>query len=141
MIPTCEARYAEGHVMKTAHRTNDPFSAQKSLDALVDLIADRVADCVVERLNAAQTQEYYDQRSSPLGRRRFLEAARRGTFPTTKRGKLVLARREEVDRWINAGARTPVPPSTDANSDENSDEALLAACGIELAALPTRHKR
>ena len=71
MIATCEARYAEGHVMKTAHRTNDRFSAQTSLDAI--------------------------------------------------------ARRDEVDRWISAGARTPVPPSTDANSDAHSDEALLTA--------------
>lgn len=108
-------------------------------DAVLDLIVEMVAERVVARLGSTPTNEYYDQRTSPLGRRRFLEAARRGAFPSTKQGKLVLARRADVDRWIATARRAPVEvPESD---DELSDEGLFAASGVVLAPAPGKVKR
>jgi len=50
---------------------------------------------------------YYSSTNNPLGRRRFLECARNGDFPTfsvDKRGKL-LALRSDVDGWIQSQRR------------------------------------
>lgn len=111
-----------------------PVSAERVLDLLVDMVADRVA----ARLGATPANDYYDQHGSPIGKRRFLEAARRGAFASMKRGKLVLARRVDVDAWIRAGQRAPrsVSPTTETDSDE----ALLHANGVVLAPVPRRTK-
>ena len=111
----------------------------ETVDAVLDLFVDMVADRVVARLGATPANDYYDQRTSPLGRRRFLEAARRGAFPATKRGKLVLARRTDVDAWIAAGHRAPAVLTSP--SEDLSDEALLAASGVVLEPPPRKVKR
>lgn len=72
--------------------------------------------------------EFYNQNTSPLGKRRYLEAARRGAFPSFKNGKLVLARREDVDGWI-ASRRHPSNQREKADLADDLD-ALLAGAGI-----------
>lgn len=111
----------------------------RDLDAVLEQAIELVAERVVARLGVTPTHDYYDQHSSPVGRRRFLEAARRGAFPSTKRGKLVLARRADVDTWITAGRRAP--PQVHADEAELSDEDLLAANGIVLAPVHGKLKR
>jgi hypothetical protein len=105
------------------------------VDAVLDLLADLVAERVIARLGEVPQggHEYYDQRLNPLGKRRFLEAARRGAFPSTKQGKLVLARRTDVDAWIASGKRDArVSTASTAEGDALSDEDLMAASGIVL---------
>lgn len=100
------------------------------IDAVLDVLADLLADKLTERIASRQnaTSRYYDTANNPLGKRRFLEAARRGEFPSFKRGKRVLALRTDVEAWIAAGARnTPVNDAA-----KLSDEQLLATAGVRL---------
>ncbi len=120
-------------------RVRAALATATTADAVLDLLVDMVAERVVARLAVSTTNDFYDQRTSPLGRRRFLEAARRGEFPSTKRGKLVLARRADVDAWIAMGRRAP--PEVPEASDELSDEDLLVASGVVLAPAPRKVKR
>ena len=48
----------------------------------------------------SEMAEYVTQHTSPLGKRRFLNAARRGEFPSTRKGKLVLATKSDLDAWL-----------------------------------------
>lgn len=100
------------------------------LGALAELLAPKVAELLAAR--APEAPAYYSQANSPLGKRRYLEAARAGCFVSSKRGKLVLALRADVDAWIAAGARVPKPETPPANDDPTDDEAaaLLAGQGI-----------
>lgn len=124
---------------KTHPHPTSPRRSPETVNAVLDLFVDMVADRVAARLGAAPANDYYDQRSNPLGKRRFLDAARRGAFPSTKRGKLVLARRTDVDAWIAAGHRAPVVHTKP--SEDLSDEALLAASGVVLEPTPRKMKR
>lgn len=83
-----------------------PRVVRVQLEAAVDLddLAERVAELLGGR------REYYDQATSPLGRRRHLEAARRGAFPSYKEGNRVLAKRADVDAYIRANPVTPKAP-------------------------------
>lgn len=93
------------------------------LDALVDALADAVAARVVERIGtrSADASRYYTATDSPLGKRRFLELARRGCFRVFRvddRGKL-LALRAEVEAWIESQARAnDARPVADSEGDE-----------------------
>jgi hypothetical protein len=97
-------------------------------EALADLVADKLAERLAAR--ALDAAPFYDADTAPVKRRQFLEAARRGDFPSFKRGKRVLARREDVDRWIESGARARPDPAP--ARDEASDEDLLARSGLLL---------
>ncbi len=44
--------------------------------------------------------ETLNQHTSPIGKRQYLEAARRGDFPSTKAGKLVIVTREDWDIYM-----------------------------------------
>jgi hypothetical protein len=120
----------------TPSLTASSARVSRRVDDVLDLLADLVAERVIARLGEVPQggHEYYDQRLNPLGRRRFLEAARRGAFPSTKQGKLVLARRADVDAWIASSKRdTQVSTASTAEGDALSDEDLLAASGVVLA--------
>ena len=103
------------------------------LDALLDDLADRVAERIVERVGlgeqASNRSAYYSAKNNPLGSQRaFLDAARRGDFPSYKAGRRVLARCEDVDRWIESRPRKHSEPP----ADEVSDRALLEGAGVRL---------
>lgn len=75
---------------------------------------------------------YYDQNDNPLGKRPFLEAARRGDFASVKHGKRVLACREDVDRWLASRARSP----RDAGAEDGGDvDELLTGAGLVATAV------
>ncbi|MDB4931663.1 MAG: hypothetical protein JWM10_4147 [Myxococcaceae bacterium] len=97
-------------------------------DVVFELLVEKIAERVAERLGATPEPGYYTQHENPLGRRRFLEAARRGAFPSAKQGKLVLARREDVDRWLRSRER-PSAESRTAGVEEDLD-ALLEGAGV-----------
>lgn len=85
-----------------------------------------LARLVVHELASAQLPERYDQEHLPdgLSRRAFLEASRRGDFPSSKVGRRVLALREDVDTWLAANPR-PEPKKQDL-------EEVLEASGLRL---------
>ena len=107
-----------------------PPSLDHVIEALADKIADRVADRVAVRLAAGDgAGGWYDQHRSPIGKRRFLDAARRGEFESVKRGKLVLARREVVDAWLAAQVRD-CEAENDHESGGDDVDALLVRAGV-----------
>lgn len=115
-----------------------------SIDALFTRFVEEVAARVADHLRDNEGA-YYTQKDNPLGRRPFLEAARRGDFVSMKRGKLVCARREDVDRWIADGQRpvTARSAAVDAPgilSDAHLD-AMLADAGIRTDGVPSRRRR
>ncbi len=66
-------------------------------DAFAEAIARRVAELLRE-------DDQYDQDHLPTGltRRVYLDAARRGAFPATKVGRKVVAKRSDVDTWMQS---------------------------------------
>lgn len=63
---------------------------------------EEIAARVARRILEGSLGDTYDQSHLPPGftRRTYLEAARAGRFPSRKVGKVVVARRSDVDAWI-----------------------------------------
>lgn len=71
---------------------------------------------------------YYDARSSPSGPKTFLRAAKSGAFPSYRVGRRVLARKADVDAWIQSRKRTPrIREQADPHAE---DRAILAKAGL-----------
>ncbi len=77
----------------TAARDKTVLTMGMDFDELVDAIARKVVEL-------QRTPDYYTPTDAPIKKRAFLEAARRGDFPSSKLGKLVIAKRADVDAWI-----------------------------------------
>jgi hypothetical protein len=97
------------------------------LDVVVRVLAEAVADRVAARLNDAAVG-YVDQSTSPLPKRVYLEAARRGDFPTARVGKRVIATRADFDAWLVARRRTRASRADCGGMAEL--DRLLAAGGV-----------
>ena len=80
-------------------RPVDPAGPSR-IDRLMEEFARSIAKHVVDLLRANEMPEYYDQSSSPLGRRRFIGLVRRGEVPGVRVGRRFLAKRVDVDRWM-----------------------------------------
>jgi excisionase family DNA binding protein len=90
---------------------------EQHIRSLAELLAEMVEAAVDERLAGA---EFYDQRTSPLGKRRHLELARAGKFPSVKVGTKVLVRREDLHAFMEReGIRRGKAPE-----DEGVDEIV-----------------
>lgn len=70
---------------------------------LLEELAEQIATLVVAKLRAADMPGWVDQASSPLGRRRHINAVRSGKLPGVRVGRRYLARQEDVARFV-AGA-------------------------------------
>lgn len=72
--------------------------------------------------------EWVDARSSGLGRRLFLRLAREGAFPVSKRGKAYVARRSDVDAYLERQRvqRTQPAVSRRVGPDDPIARALAA---------------
>jgi hypothetical protein len=81
------------------------------LEQLQRLIAEAVRIATAQPSNA---NEWVDARTSGLGPRTFRRLAREGAFPASKRGKAYVARRADVDAYLDrqriAPKRAPSPP-------------------------------
>lgn len=103
------------------------------LGELVEALADEIADRVAARLSAPQDGGFYSAKDpGPFKTSRaFLDAARRGEFPTARVAREVVARRSDVDAAIAArlARRTPRPEEVKA-----SDADTLREMGVELRA-------
>jgi excisionase family DNA binding protein len=82
------------------------------LTELQRMIADTVRAAASPPVSA---DEWVDARTSGLGRRTFLRLVREGAFPASKRGKAYIARRADVDRYLErqriAPLSEPSPPA------------------------------
>ena len=96
------------------------------LEAFLEALADRLADKLAARA-APPAPRYAIARENPIGSARaFLDAARRGDFPTFKRGRTVAALWADVERYVEGRRRrTNTTPADD-------DRALLMKAGLRL---------
>lgn len=92
---------------------------------LSDEQLEQLATLVVQKLQAHQSDDTYDQDRLPTGlsRRVYLEAARAGAFPTRRMGRKVVCTREALDAWI--AARSAKKPKEPKGSKSTKDEDVL----------------
>lgn len=81
------------------------LNAPQIADAL-RLLADAIE-------HADTAPDWYDQKTSPLGRRRHLELVRSGKLPHVRDGRRVLVRREHVDAFMASRETIRVGPGDD----------------------------
>lgn len=100
-----------------------------SLRERIQAAALRFADELVAAIEGHQTAgEWVDQYNSPLGKRRHLEAARRGELgDCSKDGRRVLATRGAIEAYMQAR----VIPRTPAQKDNEDD--VMAELGVHRA--------
>jgi len=83
-----------------------------ALDELQRMIADAVRAATPQ---PASADEWVDARTSGLGPAAFRRLAREGAFPASKRGRAYVARRADVDAYLErqrvAPPREPPPPA------------------------------
>lgn len=96
------------------------------LDELVCLIRDTVREAMASN---ASGNEWVDAKTSGLGYRLFLRLAREGAFPVSKRGKAFVARRADVDAYLEGQRIQPAPPKPEPSLPRGHDPiaAALAA--------------
>jgi len=69
-------------------------------------------------MNAPDPEDWVDQKSSPLGRRRHCELARAGVFPSARKvDGSWYARRKDIDAYIE-GHAPPVATSAPVDAEE-----------------------
>lgn len=108
---------------------NTKLTGDDVLACLVNMIAERVVDLMEARGGAPKTPEWATARNNPLGSpRAFLDAARAGHFPSSKRGREVVARWEDVEAYDRARMRPRSSgPKSGVTHTTSSDERRLAA--------------
>jgi hypothetical protein len=67
---------------------------------------------------------YYSTDNNPLGRRAFRRAAARGDFPAFRVGRKLLARKTDVDAWIQS---QPPAPRKSRTRKETAPRSLTPA--------------
>lgn len=93
-------------------------AAEDILNALADLVADRVA----ERLRSAAVRTVYSQDNPPAGmsKRTYLDHCHKRTWPTQKVGRLRMTNAADYDAWRNAH---PVRPARSIRVVDDVDDA------------------
>lgn len=71
-----------------------------------------------------EEDNWIDQESSPLGRRTHCKAARSGALPARKLAGKWLARRKDIDAYIEAHGTKPPAERTEENEDRAVAEIL-----------------
>lgn len=100
--------------------------ADQLLEVFIELLAERVAEKLASR-TGGPAPRYATARDNPLrSPRAFLDAARRGDFPTFKLGRCVAALWSDVERHVEGRKR---PKKADPADD---DRALLQRHGLLL---------
>jgi hypothetical protein len=89
------------------------------LEGLAEVLAPKIAAMLAARGAGEPSTRYATAKDNPLGTARaFADAARRGDFPTFKRGRCVAARWADVEAYIEGRPcarkprqRPPAPPA------------------------------
>jgi hypothetical protein len=89
---------------------------RQELHALIDKLIDAIE-------STSSMSEWVDQKTSPLGRRRHLELARRGTLRSSKDAGRVLIRRADIEAYLAKKAVIRV----DESADEEREAARIIA--------------
>lgn len=106
------------------------------IDPLLARFVDLIADAVAEKLAArrptpAGPPELATARSNPLGSARaFLDAARRGDFPSSRRGREVVATWSDVESYDRSRLRPRPLARTALTPDAKRLEALKKAGAV-----------
>jgi hypothetical protein len=61
---------------------------------------EQLVEAAVRRAVSPGSGEWVDARTSELGRRTFLRLAREGAFPVSRSGKKLVARRADIDSYL-----------------------------------------
>lgn len=101
----------------------------------LDVLLEGVVQNFEQRLNELlseqgqrQTTRYADAKNNPLGKARaFLDAGRRGEFPTFKRSREIVARWSDVEHYIERRGSQPHQATS-----VNDDLELLRKAGVPL---------
>lgn len=115
-----------------------------TLGAVLQLLASAVADELQRRGIVRTADRWADAKENPLGSARaFLDAGRRGDFPTFRRGRETVARWEDVEAYIasrpkrarpgagrvpragGAPGRTLAPPAVSSVAGEAGERAEM----------------
>lgn len=111
------------------------------LDALAELVADKLAARVLKAAVAPPVRPPFDQHSPPAGetKKSYLRKARERRFPTSKLGRRVVCLPEDWDAYLTSARRRPVdrrrPPETTlpaANDTEDADLLTLRKMGVRV---------
>lgn len=107
------------------------MTGEALLEALADAIAEKVAEKVAARLAVAPAAPALaTAKNNPLGSSRaFLDASRRGDFPTFKRGREVVARWSDVAEYDRARMRPRRKLTTATPTQTDAIEAALRRAG------------
>ena len=101
------------------------------VSAMIDVLADRVADRIVARLGASQRPRFYSASALPPGVsswRAARESCTRLGIATTKSGKAILIPADQWDRALETRSTKRAPRlGAGASSD---DAALLESMGL-----------
>ena len=111
----------------TAHQACSGFLTL-SLGVLLDALAERIVARLLGSSPSPSHPEHADARANPLGSARaFLDAGRRGDFPTFKRGRDIVARWVDVLAYIERRAvarKERKPSSAEDMSGKPCDSAV-----------------
>lgn len=111
---------------------------QAIADYIVQHVSQSVAELVAQRAKSG-SESMFDQESIPYGvsRRKYLELARKGAFPTMKEGRRVLCRLADFDAWVatrhrvesvaSTPTRTLAPVAKVQPGDPSLDDLLAGA--------------
>jgi excisionase family DNA binding protein len=102
-----------------------PADVSAALEILARAFAPVIARAVVDELTAGRTADYVDQASSPLPARTHCRLIREGAIPGMQAGRRWIAKRADVDAYIEARSRRKR-----AKTDDPSE--LAAELGIRL---------
>lgn len=118
--------------------------AELPVGVLLDALADRLAERLVARAAIPQHPEHAGAKHNPLGTARaFLDAGRRGDFPTFKRGREVVARWVDVLAYIErrtlerkprsapkSASERPAPECSPARTERDENLEILREMGV-----------
>lgn len=115
--------------MNAAAKHHERVATELSPEARRDRAKRKLAEATAE-LVAAQIEitvsanDKVHQYDSPLGKRRHLELARAGAFPSQKVGKRVLVKRADLNDWLAKNGEQRGVQTEDEEIDEMISEAL-----------------
>lgn len=101
-----------------------------ALATLIHYVKGAIRESVEVHQNEDASGAYYDAKSAPMGPTSFLRLAREGAFPACKVGRKVLARRADVDAWLQARASERAANRAAAEASTQSEEEPFDALAL-----------